>query len=454
MSNCVKQKALSLIDREQLLQKGDRVLVAFSGGADSTVLLHLLLSLQEELSLGEIAAAHLNHSLRGEESDRDEAAVRRFCDRFGVRLFVERADVAAESKRRKTGLEEAGRAVRYEFLQRIATENGFARVATAHTVSDAMETVLLHLTRGTGMSGLAGIPPKRGAIIRPLLDCTRAEIEAYCAEHDLTFVTDSTNVDVTYARNRVRNCVVPHLYTINPRTDEAFSRFMRAAREDEAYWREQTAAALQKANVSSGVYRADELAALPSALRTRALRQTVRDYAAVELEEAAVRRLEELLTSSGSFVANGGVTLSVKQGYFTIEHGSTVLFEEQLLVPDMTYTIGNTTYRCEVLDTETFEKRKKVHKKLLQSACDYDKIQGAAHIRTRKQGDEYHPFRRGGGKTLKKWMNECRVPACRRDQLPIVTDDEGVLLVGTLGCDNRVAIDEQTRRILVIIEFE
>ena len=177
-----------------------RILVALSGGADSTA---LLLSLQ---ACGcELAAAHLNHCLRGSESDRDEDFVRALCARLGVPLTVERADVRAHAAAQGCGIEEAARSLRYAFLERAADAVGADWIATAHTADDNLETVLFHLTRGTGTRGMAGIPPRRGRIIRPLLGATRTEIEAYLAGKGEPYVTDSSNLTDAHTRNRIRS---------------------------------------------------------------------------------------------------------------------------------------------------------------------------------------------------------------------------------------------------------
>ena len=449
----VKENALALIQAENLLLAGDSVLVAFSGGADSMTLLHLLLSLREELSLGPIAAAHVHHGLRGEEADRDEEAVRAFCEAYKVPLFVCHADVAEEAKRRHCGLEEAGRAVRYEFLRKVAEEERFDRIATAHTLSDSMETVLLHMVRGTGIRGLCGIPAVHGRVIRPLLTCTREEIEIYCRENDLPFVTDSTNFSDRYSRNRVRNEILPVLYSLNPRADEAFARLMRTASLEEAYWQEQAAAVLKEAETGPGVYAAERVFEQPRALRLRVLRQLLLERADGG-EERHVLSLERLLSDGGAMTLPGGYGAVVKQGYLTIRKAGAdpEKPEPQVLIPEREYDFGGVRYLCRVLDPISFKNAEKIHKNLLKSAFDYDKIQGVAVVRTRLSKDAYHPFRRGGGKSLKKWMNECRIPMGMREEWPVLSDDCGILLVPGLGCDRRVAITPSTQHIFVFFE--
>ena len=195
----------------KLLPRDGLILCAVSGGADS---MYLLARLRE---LGyTVAAGHYNHGLRGTEADRDEAFVRDFCAARGIPFVSEKGDVAAFAAEQGMGTEAAARTLRYAFLERAADDLGAAVIATAHTAGDNAETVLLHLARGSGLKGLGGIPPKRGRVVRPMLDVTRAEVESYLAEHDIKYVTDSTNGEDDYARNRVRHGAVPALETVNP----------------------------------------------------------------------------------------------------------------------------------------------------------------------------------------------------------------------------------------------
>ncbi len=193
------------------------VLVALSGGADSVCLLDLFLAAKESGDFPfSITAAHLNHALRGEESDRDEAFCRALCESRGVPLFCEKIDVGALAKEETLGIEEAARKVRYAFLSRTAKSlQGIFYIATAHNKDDFCETMLLNLVRGSGLSGLCSIPRQRGEIIRPLLQVSRDEILAHNAENGLPFVTDSTNADTAYSRNRVRLKVLPELAAIS-----------------------------------------------------------------------------------------------------------------------------------------------------------------------------------------------------------------------------------------------
>ena len=201
-----------------MLAPGETVLLALSGGADSVALLCALRALGYP-----VRAFHLNHCLRGAESDRDEAFCRALCERLGVPLTVERIDVRAQTA--GEGIEAAARRIRYE---RLAAAAQGAKIATAHTADDNLETMLFHLARGTGPKGLAGIPPVRDGVIRPLIGVERAQVEAYLAELGQDYVTDSTNLADSYTRNRIRHGVVPALRQINPEAGRAALRLSAA----------------------------------------------------------------------------------------------------------------------------------------------------------------------------------------------------------------------------------
>ena len=194
----MRDKVLTWMHAQEMTQPGDTVVCAVSGGADSVCMLHVLLSLRDTLGIT-VEAAHFNHHLRGKESDRDEAFVRQLCETLGVHLYVDGGDVQSRAARTHESMEEAARKLRYAFFSSLP-----GLIATAHTQDDNLETVLLNLTRGTGLTGLCGIPPKRENLIRPLLPCSRAEIEDYLEKNGLSYVTDSSNLLPDVRRSRPR----------------------------------------------------------------------------------------------------------------------------------------------------------------------------------------------------------------------------------------------------------
>ena len=212
---------------------GETVLCAVSGGRDSVCLLHYLASLGRRRSFA-VAAAHYNHLMRP-TAGRDEAFVAGLCRELSVPLYVERGDVRAIARQEGWGVEEAGRRLRYDFLERTADAIGASRIATAHHLSDQAETVVLNLLRGTGPEGLAGIPPVRGRLIRPLLQTPRQEIEAYLTAHGLGHVEDETNDSMDFTRNRLRQEVWPLLVTLHPAPERSIARAAAILRRENVF---------------------------------------------------------------------------------------------------------------------------------------------------------------------------------------------------------------------------
>ncbi|MBR5088999.1 MAG: tRNA lysidine(34) synthetase TilS [Ruminiclostridium sp.] len=227
----MKTKVLDAVRRYGMLNEGDTAVVGLSGGADSCALLLVLLELRETLGIT-VRACHINHNLRGEESDRDEMFVRELCARRGVPLTVFPVDVRASVEKHES-IEEAARRLRYDRFGQMCAEG--AKLATAHTANDNAETVLMNLIRGTGTKGLAGIPPVRGAFIRPIIFCTRADTEEYCRKNGIDFVTDSTNLSDDCTRNRIRHRIIPALEEFNPSFIAAVTRMTEAVGDDSAF---------------------------------------------------------------------------------------------------------------------------------------------------------------------------------------------------------------------------
>lgn len=250
-----------------LPEQGGIVLCGVSGGRDSICLLDYLHTLGQERGFT-AAAGHLNHLMRP-TAQRDEDFVRSFCARRGIPFYTERANVYALCGTWGLTVEETGRRARYEFLQRTAEAIGAEKIATAHHQNDLAETVLLQLLRGTGPQGLTGIPPVRGNIVRPLLDTPRRDIERYIAEHELAYVTDETNGDTAYARNRLRLEIWPELEGINPRAAEHIACTADILRRENAYL---DALAAERLRSTGTDVDCEALLAAPEALRPRMLR--------------------------------------------------------------------------------------------------------------------------------------------------------------------------------------
>ena len=234
-------KILSTINKYNLIQKGDKIVIGVSGGPDSMCLLDSLYCLKEKLGI-EIFVAHINHMIR-EEADEETEYVKEYCKNKNIKCYVKKADVEKLAKEQKLGTEEMGRKIRYEFFKEIAKKENANKIATAHNLNDNVETVLLNLLRGTGVSGLKGIEIKRIEndleYIRPIRECERKEIEEYCEKQKLNPKIDKTNLESIYNRNKVRNDLIPYLKReFNPNILEGINRLSDIAREEEEYFDE------------------------------------------------------------------------------------------------------------------------------------------------------------------------------------------------------------------------
>lgn len=235
--NDLQQKVLTTIQKHNLIQKGDKIVIGVSGGPDSMCLLNCLFCLKEILSI-ELVVCHINHMLR-KEAEEETKYVQRFCDKIGVPCFIKYVNVTKLSQEQKLGTEEMGRKVRYEFFEEVAQKTNSNKIATAHNSNDNAETVLMNLLRGSGISGLKGIEIKVKQYIRPILECNRTEIEDYCKEKDLNPRIDKTNLENDYTRNKIRNQLIPYLQKdFNSNIIQGLNRLSELATEEEEYFKE------------------------------------------------------------------------------------------------------------------------------------------------------------------------------------------------------------------------
>ncbi len=423
------------IDEHHLLQKGDKVLIALSGGADSVVLLHVLNSLKEELDIT-LYAAHFNHGIRGEEADRDERFCKALCEKTDVCFFSFQADVPSIAKRYGESVELCGRKMRYDYLQWVCDDKlGTAKIATAHHSDDNAETVLWNLTRGAGLAGLAGIPVKRDNIIRPLLSCTRAEIEAYCAENDLAYVTDSTNLSDDYTRNKLRHRVMPVLRELNPSVGESIGRTSAILREADEFLSQISKKELKAAKIPYGWSCERLLQCEPIILKYAVKNILEKATAPVDFQHTAL--IIEAMHSNGAVDIGGGYIASCAQGILRIV--PKLLSMDEFCVPILEYMKKHGT-RIKILDGLLFEiappldlSSEKINNLLLHHGLPCAIMTRDTVIRHRRAGDTFTDPRRGVTKSLKKLFNERKIPRELRDTIPIVADGSTVLWIEGIG---------------------
>lgn len=429
------EKVKRAIEEYNMINEGEAVLCCLSGGADSVSLVLCL----KELGVN-VRACHVNHNLRGEESDRDERFCRELCERLGIPLEVLSADVKGYCEKHGLSVEEGARKLRYEFFKSLPAD----RIATAHTLSDSLETALFNLARGTGAKGLCGIPPVRGKIIRPLILCTREEIEAFLAERDQSFVTDSTNLSDNYSRNRIRHGVVPVLKEISSGAEQAFARLSDSLRLDNEYLEAEAEKLLASAKKQKS-FDSKTLSSAAEPVLSRAVIAVLKDND-ISYDSRRVTELCELLRSGGRLCLSGNVYALCSGGMFRIARLSESE-NAQLSIPGSgEYELCGRKVCITISGREELES--KVHNLFTYIAFDYDKINGELVLRTRLPGDSIRLENRGCTKSLKKLFNES-VPLEDRADTLLLSDDEGVLAVWGIGISERAAITGSTKTVLI-----
>lgn len=402
-------------------------------------LLYLLHSMQKEYGFT-LEAAHVNHGLRGAEADRDEAFVRTVCEKLSVPLHVLHADVAAEAKKTGEGLEECGRRIRYAFFESVAK----GEIATAHTLSDSSETVLQHLARGSGLRGLCGIAPVRGRIIRPLIECTRAQVEDFCRAQQIPFVTDSTNLSDVYSRNRIRRHVLPALSETYPGTQQAIGRCTELLRQDADYLDTAAKALLDSAQRPFG-YDAVLLKNAHPALRSRAIAAILGTQMQSKPQLSHIRLCEALLDKGGAVQTQAGATACVYGGLFYMLRPLRPAWTAQILDGFAEFPFGKA--KIEILSTE---KLQTVHKEDLAKFLCCDTISPDVYFRSRQPGDVLTRVHSGCRKSVKKLLEEQQVPSCFRNDIPILTDGKQILWMEGVGCDAQFALTPQSKKVMRI----
>ena len=430
---------------ESLLPRGSRVLCAVSGGSDSICLLHLLWTRREALGI-EVCAAHYEHGLRGEASRRDAEFVADFCRARGISCIIEHGDVPAYAKARRLGTEEAARELRYAFLEKSADALGCDKIATAHNADDNAETLLLNLTRGSGLRGLCGIPPQRGRIVRPLLETPRAEIETYLRENALPHVEDQSNADERYRRNRIRHAVMPVLRELNPAFASSAAATAQLLRRDEELL-DSLAGDFIALHYREDSLPVGELLKLHRSISSRVVRKLCK----CSISAAHVEDVLQFCRGSGCGLLDlPGQRLRRERGRLFFEAGEPVTLPERALRPGESLVIPEAGIRVRA---ELVEYNPKINSLFKTYCFKYEKLCGNEILITgRRPGDRMRPARRGCGKSLKALFAEAGYTQAQRDRTPVFRDAAGILAVHGLAVDERTLPDEGDRVLRLTIE--
>jgi len=481
------QKVSAHIRRQGLLKAGDRVGAAVSGGADSVALLRLFLELRKELGIV-LSIVHFNHKLRGAEADEDERFVAELARQHKLELHCEHGDVAAFASEKHLSLEAAARELRYGYFLRLLAEGEVNRIATAHTLDDQAETVLLRLARGAGTRGLAGIYPRvclageteraqtangvggkmrfsdrssqfsapgsqaerQASIIRPLLETGRKELEVYLGNLGQSWREDSSNRDLRHARNRVRHGIMPRLErNLNPSVREALAETAEIARAEEEFWKSEVARVLPRLTPGGGsvTLSLGVLAPLPLALQRRVIRAAAESLG-LRLEFRQVEEIREAKTAK----------IMLPGGWFVLPKGDELRFERGLPTATTDYEYKVTLPgKVEVFETGTVLEALVVHVGTgsaynPEHFLDPASLSGKLRVRNWRAGDRFWPAHTKAPKKIKELLQERHVESAERKAWPVVVCGNEIVWVRGFPAPSGLRVREGWKEAVVIVE--
>lgn len=437
-------KVFDFLQTNNMLSAGDTVICGLSGGADSVCLLLILNQLKEKLKIS-IEALHVNHCLRGKESDRDEHFCHELCSKLNIKFTAVSCNVKKYASEKSFSCEEAARNLRYSIFDEYSEGK---KIATAHNADDNLETLIHNLIRGTALKGLSGIPPVRGNIIRPLLNVSRQEIEDFLKNINQSFVTDSTNLTNDYTRNKIRHNIIPLMKEINSSLIETSVRSIESLRSENNLIETEVNTAMNKCfnnNIFAGLADYNEV------IRRRCISKLLtKNHLAVS---------NKRLTECDGILLNGG-KINLSGNLYFVSDNKTA--EIKKILPEIQYEsiskeliIGeNSIFSgiklvCEIVECENLKKIDFVNKNLTFYLLDYDKIVGRAVVRSRKYGDRIQLSGRSFTSSVKKLINKT-IPVSIKQTLHFIEDENGTIFGENIGIAQRVSPDENTRRLLKI----
>ena len=418
----MNNKVLKTVKKYNMLSKGDRVLIGVSGGADSIALLEFFVSVKEyDL---DICVAHIEHGIRGEDSVNDAEFVENYCKKLGVNFYLKTIDAPNLAKKAKMGVEEYSRMARYDFFNTIECD----KIATAHNLTDNIETLLFRLARGTGLKGACSIPAVRGKIIRPFIEVSSGEIRKWCNDNNIPYRVDCTNSDSAYSRNLIRLEILPLFEKLNANYQDNIENFISDVNEDYAFIDDYVKSIYPKI-VKNNEIDLPKLNELDLSIKKRILIMFF-DENGYSLNRIHLQSVIDITLKSGKS--------QIKENVFAISA------KGKIRIAKFNDLNKKDEFVTKILNIDEFKDKN------IDFYCDCDKIVGNIIIRAKQAGDRIKPAGRNVSKTLKKLFNESAYPIEKRDKKIVVCDDFGIVGVIGLCADERVKVDCNTAKILTI----
>lgn len=449
-----------------MLENTQEIVVGLSGGADSVALTHFLYLLTKKYNYNfKITAVHVNHGIRGEEALRDENFVKEFCEKLNINLVIRHKNIIEISKKLRISTEEAGRITRYNIFREISMSKKNCKIATAHTLSDNIETIIMRLLNGTGLKGLCGIPAVRDNIIRPLINLTRSQIEQYCEENSLIYIQDSTNFERDYTRNKIRLDIIPEFRKINPDFEICMKRNIDNFICDENYLCDMTNNIFEniKNNSKFDIKKINEL---PDCFKSRIIFKIINFYDLnIRLEQKHVNNIIDFIEKSQKNNINNLKYLSIPGDKYIVIRNNMLSFEYKKNVfndnyKEILYKFNlyndfkdlNIVIKIDIINKIEYERLKKggnLSNNLF--FVDYDKLNlDNIYFRNRRAGDKFEFKNRNISKSVKKIFNEYKIPVEIRDKILILESDNNIVWIDNIGVSRNYVVTNSTKKVMII----
>jgi len=446
------------IHRFGLLKKGDRIVVALSGGPDSVALLYGLLAIQTEFGL-KLYVAHLNHKLRGAESDQDEKFSKDLASRCKLKFFSKRIDVKREAKRKKVSIEEGAREIRYRYLEKLADQIKADRIALGHQADDQAETFLMRLLRGAGAAGLSGIPPKRGKIIRPLIQIRREEIEKFLKANRIPYRLDSSNYQTDYFRNKIRLSLLPQIKEeFNPKIVESLNRTADIISLQQEYIEKRCEQILQdigKKRRGKIILDSKEFAGYDTCLQREMIRLCVKELKG-DLNQLPFESVDRAIMLIRQKKSGKRIKLATKiwmefsQKELAFYEGKTKKHNYPLTLPgEANLKDWGIKIMGEILKRKPGQKNL-LHPSQNMALLDWEKLKSPFRLRSRRRGDKFKPLGMKGTKSLADFLIDAKVPHHLRDEVPILTSKDRIAWVVGYRISDRFKVTLNTKKVLKV----
>ncbi|ACO04445.1 MAG TPA: tRNA(Ile)-lysidine synthetase [Persephonella sp.] len=449
----VEKKFLEAVKKYSLISEGDRILVAFSGGIDSTVLTYLLIKFRDHLKISDIYLAHLNHSLR-KESDEDQRFCEDFAKKYGLEIFTKKVDIKSLAEKEKKSIEQKAREERYSFFRKVMEERSINRLATGHHLSDLVETMIMWFIQGN-RKGIKGFRPKERDIIRPLYLINKDQIENYAREKGIEYRIDITNFETDFLRNRIRHNIIPHIKGINPSLEGSLLTLSYFLSLDDQYLEEESEKISQK--FLNGKIELEELLVYDKALVYRAIQNWIYRKTGVYPSYRQIMDIMEIIEKK-----EGTKSIRLSPEYNLIRRYSTLYIEKvkektepyqyRIKPGEKIFVKEANLYIKSYIETDyTLDKLKDERKKVcfqIESMEDAEFV-----VRNRRKGDRFIPFGRKKEKKLKDVMIDLKIPSDMRENIPLVVYGNKILWIAGYKRSAYFPVTEKGKK-LICFELE